>query len=158
MDVQSIEELAGGVQTSSLAEAAASLDFEGGTGKPPEEEIAALDPRAEEEYTFKFEFTDARGRIYEGEFTNKILSRPDQRRVANLEAQLNGLPANQVPSDLGFLNRMMAWLTISLQKRPQWAKDFDKVLNDDLLRKLYGEVMAHQAYFCGTWDGKSESS
>ena len=146
------QEFEGGERSLAAAAAQVTQQFEDGAGVP-REEAPAHDPRAQEEYTFDFEFEDSRGRRFSGKFTNKALTRAEQRRVAAIETQLNGgAPYATVPPLVGPVHHMIAWMEVSLTKRPPFAKDLDAIRSNRLIEKLYSEVWSHQTYFCGDED------
>lgn len=147
-----LEALAAHVGTlSSLEEAAEQLLSDPGT--IPEEELAAQDPRAQPEYTFNITHTDSRGRIFAGEFVNQFMSRADQRKIAEIEVQLNGRrPIGVTPPAQAVQNHILAWMHISLIHRPPWAADLDSIASNNLLERLFAEVWSHQEYFSGDAD------
>lgn len=132
--------------------AAAALD-----GVYDEQEAPLQDDRANEVYKFDFRFQDRRGRVYAGQFANKVLSFEEQRKAAQIEARLNGFVTYAaVPPLQGMLNQALAWLSLSLlpEPRPKWATKLDELPpNPDLVQALFVEVLGHQRYFCGQDDG-----
>ncbi|MFA4944440.1 MAG: hypothetical protein WC789_07040 [Lentisphaeria bacterium] len=112
---------------------------------PPEE-----GGKHEREYTWTFRWKDGRGRVWEGEFTNKVLPIRDRQRVGQLQARLaGGIPYEQLDPDTRGINRMIAHLTFSLKKRPKWAEDLQALEDVQLLSELYVEVIDHESTFLG---------
>lgn len=108
------------------------------------------DPRMLREYTFDLKHEVPSGRVYEGAFTNKILSIGERSRRGLLQARLGGGLADSVLDPLTQeINLMLAHLEFSLTERPDWAKDLENLTDTELLYKIYEEVMAHEAIFCG---------
>jgi len=138
------------------SEAAAKLE-----GKSPDESIPNDNPKDRKEYTFQFDWTDARGHRWLGEFTNRILSIRERQRQKVLKAQMSGnVPVQALDADAWTLNEMISHMTISLIKRPDWAKHLDDLLDEVLIEQLYEEVASHEATFHrrGEDSGKGEKA
>lgn len=116
-------------------------------------------PREAEEYTFKFEWKDARGKSWSGEFTNKILTVLDRQIVGALQAQWQDhKPALAIDPELANMTYTVAHMTVSFVNRPTWAKDLRTLHSLELIQALYLEVLAHEATFHGyTEDQKSST-
>ena len=106
------------------------------------------DPRSKREWTFLFDYTDARGTSNKGNFTHRILEgRKFRRQVEQLEAQLAGGIAFEVLSpDARTMNRISARLSYGFTERPKWAADMDS-LDDELLIALYDRAQEHEDYY-----------
>jgi hypothetical protein len=126
------------------SEAAAKLE-----GKSPTEPIAPTeDPKEREQYTFQFEYRDPRSKRWAGEFTNRILTIRMRQRQKVLKAQLSGnTPVAALDADAWTLNEMISHMTISLIKRPDWAKELTDLIDEALIEQLYEEVASHEATF-----------
>lgn len=108
------------------------------------------DPRDQKEWTFQFSWKDGRGKLWEGQFTNKILSIAEQQRVAIFEAQLaGGLPFESLDTGMRNINHAVAHMSYSLVKKPSWANDLRQLLDPSLVIALYLEVASHEARFFG---------
>lgn len=119
---------------------------QGITASPEEDD----DPKAEKTYTFQFNWKDSRGRTWKGEFTNEVLTVRQRQLVGVLRAQLaNNTPAEALDQMTRELNLMIAHMTFSLVKRPQWAQELTDLTDIRLLQELYEEVLAHEARFLG---------
>jgi hypothetical protein len=114
----------------------------------PAEEVE--NPRGAREYTFQFSWKDGLGKIWKGEFTNKILSIRDRQMVGVMRARLaTGLPAEALDAFTQEVNLMIAHMSFSLIKTPLWAKDLRDLDDVRLLQALYTEVLDHEATFHG---------
>jgi len=122
-------------------------------GKEPsaERKLERLaDPRLGEEYSFEVKWTDPRGKVWKGDFTNQILSFTQISQVGALRARLGGgMPVESVDDFTANHNEKVAHLTISLVKRPKWAADLGELKYEDLLDQIYVEVARHEAIFSG---------
>jgi hypothetical protein len=115
------------------------------------------DPRDQRSYTFQFDWKDSRGQTWKGEFTNEVLSVRQRQLVGVLRAQLaNNTPAEALDTMTRELNLMIAHMTFSLTKRPQWARELSELTDIRLLQALYEEVLAHEARFLGLIEASSE--
>jgi hypothetical protein len=112
---------------------------------------AVDDPKGLETYTFQFRWVDGRGQIWEGEFTNKILSIGERQQAGVLRAMLGrGVGPGQLDEFTNEINMIMGHLTYSLaEKKPDWAKDLTALQNPRLLQAIYEEVASHEATFFG---------
>lgn len=122
-----------------------------GKEQSPNETTAELDePRMKEEWTFPFRYEDHVGRVWEGDFTNRILSVDDINKVGTIRAGVCGnAPIDAL--DMSTLDNaeMLAHLTVSLIKRPKWATELGKLKDPEILRRLYVEVSSHEDIFHG---------
>lgn len=119
---------------------------------PPEMDgkSAADDPKAQEEYSFHFDWKDARGRRWKGDFRNRIITLYQRRLIGLMRARaLGGVPVASVDMATLTLIHMAAWLQESLIKRPDWFSDPDKLNDDALVAAVFQEVAAHEATFHG---------
>lgn len=106
--------------------------------------------KLEREYGWQFRWTDGRGKVWEGEFRNKVLSVRENQMVGVLRARLAAGVASEVLDPYTTeINLMIAHLTYSLVKRPDWAKDLQDLLDVQLLQQIYLEVADHEATFLG---------
>lgn len=106
------------------------------------------DPRDQEVYTFQFDWTDARGKRWQGEFTNKILDFSEQQAVAILKSKFNGgQPIESMDPTILALNGTVAHMTFSLKSCPDWAKDLRKIKDLSLIAELGKEVDSHESYY-----------
>jgi hypothetical protein len=123
---------------------------------PPEKKP---DPRDQEVYTFPFQYTDLKGKVYKGTFTNHVLSIGDKMNVSALESSFNGgQPYDSIEDVQKIVNRGIAHMTFSLRKReaqspPKWADNLRLLKDEDLVLALFAEVSAHE----GTFHGRTSS-
>lgn len=120
--------------------------------KHPEDQVRELEnPRLHEEYTFPIKWKNARGRSFEGSFTNRTLNAFQKTQVGVMCAKLcQGLPFDSLPVDSQILIRKMAHLEISLTgKRPDWAEDLGQIKDEELIDEIYAEVLEHERIFRG---------
>lgn len=108
------------------------------------------DPKMEKKYTFSINWKDAHGKLWEGTFVNKILSIRERQMVGVMRSRLgNALPPEALDVSTQELNLMIAHLSFSLEKKPDWAEDLRDLDHVELLQNIYVEVMAHEATFFG---------
>ena len=113
-------------------------------------EIDLDDPKLQEEYVFAFSWKDGRGKLWKGQFCNKILDVSEMQAVGVLRAKLSGgIDFGALDPLTSELNLMISHLTYSLTEKPEWAKDLRKLKDISLLQELYGEVASHEATFFG---------
>ena len=106
------------------------------------------DPKSQKQYSFHVRYVDAGGEIWEGDFTNKILSIKDRQLVGVIRARLGGgLPAGTLDPLTEEINLMAAHMGVSLVKRPKWADDLQALDCVRLLQAIYKEVASHEAKF-----------
>ena len=110
-----------------------------------------VDPKDSEKYTFDFNYKDARGKIWSGKFTNRILTVGQKRQLKVLKAQLSGeVSVQALDNDVWLINEWIAHLSISLEQNkifPSWAKDFEALYDKRIIGALYEEVDSHESTF-----------
>lgn len=116
------------------------------------------DPRGEKYYPFSFEYRDARGKIWIGQFTNKILSIHERQQVGVMRSMLGGgQPVQSLDALTVELNLMVAHMTYSLTEKPQWAQNLRNLDDPQLLQAIFTEVDSHETFFLG-WPSAEGSS
>lgn len=122
-----------------------------GGEESPTETVAELDePRMKEEWTFPFLYKDGCGRVWKGDFTNRILSIDQINQVGVIRARLCGNAPITALDPATFDNaEMLAHLTVTLTKRPKWAAELGKLKDPEILQRLYKEVCVHEDTFHG---------
>jgi len=119
-------------------------------GKSAEEQTVELAPKERREYSFNFEFKDDRGKTWKGPFTNQALSPNQKLQVGVLKAALLGrLPYESMDAYTREIAERIAHATVSLVKRPDWARELGDLMDENILHKLYEEVLSHEAMFHG---------
>lgn len=115
------------------------------------------DEKLQEEYAFHFKHTDGRGKVWEGDFVNKVLSIKDRGQAGILESTLNGgQPVDSMNDMIRSMNNAIAHMTFSLQKRPSWANDLRNLHDIGVVIALFGEVAEHEATFLGLKPNQAE--
>ena len=113
------------------------------TVRPPP--VDEKDPRDEETWTFAFDHTDKRGKRWAGELTNAILTLEEQGYVAVLRSRLQGgQPTESLDSSVVELNMAISWLSYSLKKKPEWAKDLLSLRDPAIVFALWERVRSHE--------------
>jgi hypothetical protein len=114
------------------------------------------DPKLQRDYTFPFKYVDARGKMWSGMFTNRILSITDLAVVGAMAARMTGgMPAASLDPVTADLNYKAAYMAKSLVKRPSegdpnhWSKDLGELTDILVLDALWQEVTSHEATFHG---------
>jgi hypothetical protein len=127
-------------------------------GKQDDEQLEDENPRARRNYSFNFEYTDDRGKIWKGLFTNQCLSPNQKLQVGVLKGNLLGrMPYESVDAYTRELAERIAHMTISLIKRPPWAKELGDILDENLIHRIYEqEVLAHEGTFHGRESDQAE--
>lgn len=115
------------------------------------DDIVAPDPREFERYTFNFSWTDGRGRVWSGEFTNRILTMAEREEVGVMRVRLQaGYPLESFDALTVNLNLSIAHMLTSLDsKRPKWSEDIRLIKDIMLVQALYEEVASHETIFFG---------
>jgi len=116
----------------------------------PKEKHPKDDPRSQKEYTFQFRYESPNGKVWTGQFTNKILSIAEQQAVGVARAKFGGgMPYESLDPLSREINMITAHMSFSLIKWPDWAEDLRAILEIPLLQALYTEVASHEATFLG---------
>jgi hypothetical protein len=116
------------------------------------EVVPSVDPRDAIEYTFTFSYTDARGKVWAGRFTNRILNNGQKRLKKLLKMRLaNQTAVEAQDADLWTYNEMVAHLAYSLDTAakdfPDWARDLEKLYDEEIVAALWKEVDSHESRF-----------
>lgn len=107
-------------------------------------------PKHEERYSYEFDWTDKRGRRWQGSFTNEIASIYGRRLIGLTRARaLGGTPFASIDRDTDLLIHMMAWMQTTLVEKPSWFADPDKLKSERLIAEVFKEVASHEATFFG---------
>lgn len=110
----------------------------------------ANNPKMQKHYTFMFSWKDGNGKLWQGNFTNKVLSIKERQLMGIMRARMSGgLAIDSIDPLTQELNLIIAHLTFSLVKRPKWASDLQALENIKLLQEIYLEVSSHEAMFLG---------
>lgn len=116
------------------------------------------DPRSEKVYTFNLDYKDARGKVWTGKFSNKILSIHERQQVGVMRSMLGaGQPVESLDRMTIELNLIVAHLTYSLASQPFWAENLRSLDDPGLLQAIYEEVDSHESHFLGWGTTQSPS-
>lgn len=115
------------------------------------------DPRSEKQYTFMVEHKDARGKVWKGTFTNKILSIFERQQVGVMRSMMGaGQPVESLDGMTRELNLMVAHMNYSLTGKPDWAENLRTLEDPGVLQAIYTEVDSHESHFLGWGTPQSE--
>ena len=115
-------------------------------GKVTEEQDA--NPKERREWSFHFEFKDDHQKIWKGPFTNQCLSPNQKLQVGVIKASLLGrISYEALDAYTRELAERIAHMTVSLIKRPDWARELGDLMDENIIHKLYEEVLGHEATF-----------
>ena len=100
--------------------------------------------------TLHVTYTDERGKLYEGDITNNILTIAQKISVDVARSRMAG---GVQPESMSarFFNLMFAvcWLKVSITAGPDWALNLADSHDEDLVGALWAQVSRHEDYFCG---------
>lgn len=103
-----------------------------------------------EEATFYFKYEAPNGKVFEGDFTNHILTTGEIGTAGANTSRLNGgMPYESISPMVRDLNDRLGHLVVSLRNRPEWANELTSIKYRDVIYLLYREVEKHEAIFCG---------
>jgi len=110
---------------------------------------AAEDPRSKTPYTFQFKWKDTRGKLWQGQFTTKILNANEERLSGIMQAQLcGGIPYDNLDPytlEIGFV---IAHLAFSLSEKPKWyANIMDRPDGFPVIQAVMREVRSYEDWF-----------
>jgi len=127
---------------------------------PPTEIAAASEtdtkknPRHDVEWTFPFRYVTKRGKIYEGDFTNRILVNRETQAVAAIAARIaQSAPVESLSATTRAFNEALAHMSVSFRsssgeiRAPAWAEDLGELVDADVVWELWDRVRRHEADF-----------
>lgn len=118
--------------------------------QPPQ---AAPDPDAalqNKTATLHVKYVDARGKVYEGDFTNTILTIKQRIQVDVARAQLSGGVNPEVMGQRAFgLLFAICWMQVSITAGPEWVKNLGDSTEEDLVEAIWEQVSRHEDTFFG---------
>jgi hypothetical protein len=108
------------------------------------------------EWSFDLDYTDGRGRLWQGRFRTHILTIGEKAQVGLTRARLAGgvSPAALDQATIEILE-MQAHLAVCLDEAPEWAKDLLKIRDIQVLGAIYKEVLDHEDRFWSTGPGEA---
>jgi len=105
------------------------------------------DPKEQRKYAFEFRY-QGKFKLYVGRFTNQILTPNQKIQVGTIRANITGrVPWSSLDPYTQNMAERISHMTISLTKRPDWARELGDILEEDVIHKLYEEVTAHEETF-----------
>lgn len=116
--------------------------------------------KTQKKYPFHFRYQTPRGHIYEGEFTNNILTNDQKFQLQEIVSRLfGGAPFDSIDGLARYTATCFAHISISLdiEHRSEWAKDFGQLVDDDVILEIHKEVSSHEETFRGRRSDKKES-
>ena len=126
----------------------------------PEAEIRAGTDKSKKDYTFFFRYETKRGKVYEGQFTNHILTNDQKWAMEGIVSRVfDCVPLNTISPVARYIAHCAVHLDMSLDKeRPKWAENLGNLTDEDVVTMLYREVTTHEDIFFGREEdqGKSE--
>lgn len=108
--------------------------------------------RTKPEYIFHVRHESGGGRVYEGTFTNHILTNTQRAHVAVVAARMRqGMPHESMDPMVNLWLDKLAHMAVSMPQaeRPEWAKDLGALYDDDVVNAIYEEVAQHEDTFFG---------
>jgi hypothetical protein len=139
-------------------EEAASKTRKRSAGDP---ETEGANTKDKPEFTFNFRHETPGGRVYEGTFTNHVLTNTQRAQVSVVGARMRqGMPFESLDPVANMWIERMAHMAISLpqDERPEWAEDLGALYDDDVVNALYKEVSSHEDTFFGRGKDKEEGA
>ncbi|RYF11742.1 MAG: hypothetical protein EOO40_02705 [Deltaproteobacteria bacterium] len=118
--------------------------------KPPETETKANPAFLQPEATFTVNYTDWRGKVYSGQFTNKVLTVGQKIKVDVLRARrMMNTPRDAMTDNIAGLLLMVSWMEESLTARPKWAANFWDLYDERIVEAVFTHVAEHEKFFHG---------
>lgn len=106
------------------------------------------DPRDAEQWAFQFDWKDKRGKRWSGEFINKIIDIQETQQIAVIKSKmLGGVALASVSDEVQLLTGFVAHMSVSLTKKPDWAKDLRRIKDPALIYRLWAEVDSHESHY-----------
>jgi len=114
-----------------------------------EKEDPSKDPRAQNPYTFAFDWTDSRGKRWQGPFTTHYPTPQDYLSAGVMQARLTAsTPKDSLDPLTDEIAFIISRLTFCLDDRPVWFQNPLAIIDGvPLLQAIYSEVMAFEQFF-----------
>lgn len=117
----------------------------------PEEKPSdpSKDPKAQNPYTFAFDWADSRGKHWKGKFTTHYPTPRDLLQAGTMQARLTAsTPKESLDALTDEIAFIVSRLAFCLDERPTWFQDPLSIIDGvPLLQAIYGEVMAFEQFF-----------
>ena len=107
------------------------------------------DPRSRNPYTFQLDWTDTRGKKWQGSFTVHYPTPMDLMRAGVMQARMNGsTPRDALDPLTDEIAFIVSRLSYCLDKRPTWFKDPTAIIDGvPLLQAVYERVLDFEQFF-----------
>lgn len=114
---------------------------------PPADPDAALRKKTA---VLHVRYEDDRGQLFEGDFTNTILTISQRIAVDVARAQMSGGIDPDVMSRRAFgLLFAICWMKVSITAGPDWIKALAESTEEDLVEAIWEQVSRHEDRFFG---------
>lgn len=128
-----------------------ALDTEA-AAKPTEKPVD--NDKTKKTHTFRVSWRSPRGEMFEGTFSNHVISNAQRIQIGNAAARYRGaLPLDALDDETRLLSTMIAHMTVSMPEesdRPDWARNFGELMWPDLVQEIWKHVAEHEATFRGS--------
>jgi hypothetical protein len=118
-------------------------------GELPAEVAQEDDPRGRNPFTFKFDWTDTRGKKWVGTFTTHYPTPRDLLQAGTMQARLTGsAPKDSLDALTDEIAFIVARLSFCLDTRPDWFADpLSMVDGVPIMQAVYSEVLSFETFF-----------
>lgn len=119
--------------------------------KPPAAETVTENPAfLQPEATFTVNYTNQRGKVYSGQFTNRILTVGQKIKVDVIRARrMMNASRDAMTDNIAGLLLMVSWMEESLKSRPKWAENFWDIYDQEAVEAVFQHVASHERCFHG---------
>jgi hypothetical protein len=109
----------------------------------------ANDPRAKNPYGFQFDWTDSRGKRWQGHFVTHYPTPRDLLQAGVMQTRLTGsVPKESLDALTDEIAFIVSRLSFCLDERPEWFTDPLSLIDGvPLLQAIFTEVMAFESFF-----------
>ncbi len=108
--------------------------------------------------TLHVKYTDERGKLYEGDITNTILTIAQKVSVDLARATMaNGVRPDAMSQRYFNLLFAICWLKVSIKAGPDWALNLADSCDEDLVGAIWEQVSRHEDCFFGRKSGSPQS-
>lgn len=117
--------------------------------KAEEETDPEADGSTKEDREYRF-FFKGPTKALSGWFTHRVPSIHDRQRIAIILSNVQGgQPWSSFPPDVRLSNRALAYCSVCMIKRPDWADNLQELVDARVVVGLWEEGVAHGATFLG---------
>lgn len=110
------------------------------------------------DHEFDLDFTDGRGRRWEGHFKCHAITYKERIDIGLIRSRMSGGVAPHL-LDINTSNMLeaLAHLAVALDEGPEWAKDLEQLHDPAVVIAIYREVLNHEERFHGTRSSEAGS-